>query len=43
MKVGGKQNIGIVSEDLPTSYFLITKGKLIISQWRNLADMAITK
>lgn len=43
MKVRGKQNIGIISKDLPTSYFLITKGKLIILQWRNLADKAISK
>ena len=43
MKVIGKQNIGFISKDLPASYFLITKGKLMILQWRNLADMAITK
>ena len=42
-KLRGEQNVGFISKDLPASYFLITKGKLIILQWRNLADMAITK
>lgn len=38
-----KQNIGTVSKYLPTSYFLITKGKLETLQWRNLADTAFNQ
>lgn len=38
-----KWGICIVSECLPPRIVLITKGKIITSEWRNPADITLTK